>query len=138
MKKYLLDTNALISFLTDRNIKQQKIIAEYFISASNLKLELVVTDIIICELIYVMENIYDIKPGDIHTILKSLNETPGIMFDSYFNFPEIIELWPGKIKDIGDALVSACARRNKTPVLTFDNKFKNQLKELKIPVKNLI
>ncbi len=134
MKKYLIDTNGLISFLTDRNIEQQKIISKYFIDASNLKCELIVLDIVIIELVYVLENVYNIKSNDIHTILKSLKDNPGIGLDSYFDFHEILKLWPDKIKDFGDTVISSYAKKNKISILTFDNKLKKELNRLKIPV----
>jgi predicted nucleic acid-binding protein len=37
VKKYIIDTNALISFVTDRNAAQQQKIAPLFESAANLK-----------------------------------------------------------------------------------------------------
>ena len=37
MKTYILDTNALISFLTDRNLDQQVKIAKVFNDAAKLK-----------------------------------------------------------------------------------------------------
>lgn len=40
MNKYLIDTNCLISFVTDRNPEQQKIISKYFEDAADLKCDL--------------------------------------------------------------------------------------------------
>ena len=37
MKTYIIDTNALISFITDRNIAQQEIIAGIFTNTTRLK-----------------------------------------------------------------------------------------------------
>lgn len=37
MKKYIIDTNALLSFVTDRNAAQQRRIAEIFEGAARLK-----------------------------------------------------------------------------------------------------
>lgn len=41
MKKYIIDTNALISFVTDRNPEQQQKITPLFESAANMKARII-------------------------------------------------------------------------------------------------
>ncbi len=57
MRKYLLDTNALISFLTDRNLKQQKIISPYFKQVAGGQSLITLHLNVITEFVYVMEKI---------------------------------------------------------------------------------
>ena len=37
MTSYIIDTNALLSFVTDRNLKQQEIVSELFERAASLE-----------------------------------------------------------------------------------------------------
>ncbi len=61
-------------------------------------------------------------------MVKDLLKMPQIEFwEGYF--PEIIlELWPHKIKDYGDAVLAAASYNFRIPIYTFDKKFYNQLK----------
>ena len=79
-----------------------------------------------------MAHIYNINNNSIKDILLSLIDTPGIVIMSEFNLNEILKLWPKFIKDYGDALIAACARSKKIPIVTFDKQFIKELSKLKI------
>lgn len=51
MKRVVLDTNVLVSFLTDRNAEQQEQASALFEAASSGKTELVLHQIVITELV---------------------------------------------------------------------------------------
>lgn len=53
MKKYVIDTNALISFVTDRNLKQQQIMKGIFEKASLLKGIILCHSHVLTEFVYV-------------------------------------------------------------------------------------
>ena len=134
MKKYLIDTNCLISFITDRDPGQQRIIAKYFEDASDIKCELVIVDSVITELVYVLEKVYRINIKIISDILHSLIETPGITVHHNFDLSKILKLWPDKIRDYGDAVIASHAIGEKLKVITFDQNFAKQLSECNISV----
>lgn len=62
MKKYIIDTNALISFVTDRNAAQQQVVAPLFEAASRLKCTLVCHQSVVTEFVFVMDKVYG-RPG---------------------------------------------------------------------------
>lgn len=138
MKQLLIDTNCLISYITDRNLLQQKVVAVYFEEAAYFKSEVIIINTVITELVYVLEKVYTLKSAKIREILKALIDTPGIFIDHEFNLEDILELWPQKIKDFGDAVLASCAKQRKIPLLTFDQVLYKQLSQMNIPVTNLM
>ncbi len=138
MKRFLIDTNCIVSYVTDRNLKQQEVITRFFEDAANFKCEIVILNNIITEFIYVLEKIYEIEPNKIREILKALSETPGILIDHKFDLGDVLKLWPQIIKDYGDAVLASYAKQEKIPLLTFDQILFKQLSRNKIPVKNLL
>ena len=54
MKIYLVDTNAVISYLTDRNLDQQSKISVYFEMASQKKCEIIIHFNVLTEVVYVL------------------------------------------------------------------------------------
>jgi len=133
MDKYILDTNTLISYLTDRDLKQQEKISVYFEDAVNFKAELVITDIVINEFVYVLDSVYSIDDEQISEILQSLIKTPGITTSSFFDLTKIFEYWPSKISDYGDGVLSCHAHEINAPIITFDKKLIKEMKKNDIP-----
>jgi hypothetical protein len=58
VKKYIIDTNALIYFVTDRNLNQQEIVAPLFESACRLKCTLVCHQHVLTEFVFVIDKVY--------------------------------------------------------------------------------
>jgi len=133
MNKFIPDTNTIISFITDRNIKQQEIISQFFDDASNGLAELIVTDIVINEFVYVMDTIYKVQPEQISEILRSLISAPGVTIASSFDPVIVLELWPSAITDYGDAILSYHALKLNIPIVTFDQKLIKQMTIRNIP-----
>jgi predicted nucleic-acid-binding protein len=137
MNSYILDTNALISFITDRDKLQQSKIAKYFEEAALINCELIIIDAVINEFVYVLEQVYQVKPADIAEMIKALIKTPGIKLTGSFNIESLLNLWPIKIYDYGDAVLGEFAKTSNLPIITFDKKLIKQLIKEKIPVKKI-
>ena len=114
MKKILIDTNALISFVTDRNLDQQKIVAELIHNAADHKINIIILDNVISELVYVLNTLYNIENKIISQMLKDLDKTTGILIEPYFEINNITDLWPEKIKDYGDAILASYSKKIKS------------------------
>lgn len=133
MREYLVDTNCLVSFITDRNPRQQAVIAKYFENAADLEITLCVIGPVISELVYVLNKIYRVEPEAIARSLRALIETPGIELIDGYHASSILELWPRSIADFGDAVLAAAAREAKYTLLTFDRPLAKALRKLSIP-----
>ncbi|MBI5483680.1 MAG: PIN domain-containing protein [Deltaproteobacteria bacterium] len=131
MKKYILDTNALISFVTDRNPAQQEIVAPLFETASRLKCFLVCHQFVLTEFVFVMDKVYGTPKETINAMLRDLIAMPGIEVRQETDFSALLSYWPSKIADFGDALIAATGKSIKGAIIvTFDEKFKSALKKL--------
>jgi len=79
VKRLLLDTNVLISFLTNRNRAQQDRATELLESAADGHLDLLVHQAVLFELAHVLLNLYGRKPEEVRQILEGLLSLPGVV-----------------------------------------------------------
>lgn len=133
MKKYIIDTNALISFVTDRNPDQQEKIASLFEQAAQIKVFLFVHQHTLTEFIFVMEKVYSIPKKEIAQMISDFIAMPGIEVVNHIDFPLVLSWWPESIPDFGDAVIaSVCKNTKGSMVVTFDRKFMERLKAPKL------
>ena len=138
MKRYVIDTNALISFVTDRNLEQQQKIAPLFESAAQMKAVILCHQHVLTEFIYVMDRVYRVPKDKIGRMIADLMEMPGIEIIQEVDFKTVLSCWPDPIPDFGDALIAAAGKaRSRTMVVTFDRKFATKLKALGINASTL-
>jgi predicted nucleic acid-binding protein len=135
VKRYLVDANLLISFVTDRHSEQQARAARLFEQAAQGKALLLCPHNVLIEFAYVMDKVYRQPKALVRQILADLVAMPGVEVPPEADFAEILALWPEPFGDLGDALIAALARREKkAAVATFDRAFVQALKQLKVAV----
>ena len=133
MKRHtiVIDTNALISFVTDRNKDQQDKIAGLFENAAGLRMSILCPQNVITEFVYVLEKVYNVSKSAIKDMISDFVAMPGIEIVHEVNLKILFSYWPDKIPDYGDAIVaSVCSVRKGAMVATFDRKFGAVLKKL--------
>lgn len=129
MKKYVIDTNALISFVTDRNPKQQRIMKGLLEYASVLKGVILCHHHVLTEFVYVMDKVYQVPKDEIKVMVKDFILLPGIDIIQDIDFKTVFVYWPEVIPDFGDAIVGALCKAHKGSILvTFDQKLIRQIK----------
>jgi len=134
MKIYIIDTNALISFITDRNPSQQELVAKIFKETAKLRAMVLCPQNVLTEFVYVMDKIYKIDKITIQTIIKEFVSMPGIEVIHDINLNILLFYWPERIPDFGDAVVASVCKANKgTIIATFDKKFIISLKNSNLP-----
>ncbi|OHD73838.1 MAG: hypothetical protein A2V99_15135 [Spirochaetes bacterium RBG_16_67_19] len=132
--KHVIDTNCLLSFVTDRNLKQNRRMAAVFERASILEEEVVLVSNVISEFVYVQLSVYKQKEKLVSAMIADLVNHPGVQYHHGF-FPEtILSLWPGFVPDFGDAVIATAAKTLGIPVYTFDLAFRRCLERIAIPV----
>lgn len=128
MKKIILDTNVLISFLTDRNLAQQEKAEEIFAQAAALRTEILCQQEVISEFVYVMNSVYQVSKSEIRSMLLDFADMPGIEIVSGLDLAVVSQLWPAQISDYGDAVIaSLCKKTRDSAVATFDRKLIKEL-----------
>ena len=131
MKRYVIDTNALISFVTDRNPGQQQKVAPLFESAAHLKVAILCHQHVLTEFIYVMDRVYGVPKDEINRMIGDLIVMPGIEAVHEFDFKTVLSCWPDPLPDFGDAVIASVSKTIKgSAIVTFDRKFVAHLKSL--------
>ena len=140
MKNYVvvIDTNVLISFVTDRNPEQQVKTAKLFEKAANLRYLVLCPQNVLTEFVYVLERVYGVSRSLIKKMLTSFIEMPGIEVVHEIDLKILFSLWPDKISEYGDAIIaSVCKARVGSAFVTFDRKLKAALKRHGITVHSI-
>lgn len=124
MKKIVIDTNALISFVTDRNPAQQEKIAGIIEAASRLKVTILCHQNVLTEFVYVMEKVYRVPKDEIHGMVRDLTATPGVEIVHDLDCRTLLSIWPGTFADFGDAILATfCLARKDAALVSFDAGF---------------
>ena len=134
MERILVDANALISFVTDRNLSQQKQIDLLLKQATRGDYELILHQHALTEMIFVLKNLYRIQTNIVAKMMDDLVHQPGTATSNDLDWEDVLKLWPSKVSDLGDAILASAALTNHWKVATFDKSFQNQLNVLKIPL----
>ena len=133
MKKIIIDANALISFVTDRNFDQQGKIAELIGNAGQLKTVVYCPQNAITEFVYVLEKVYAQPASLIRRMVSDLIAMPGVEVVYEVNFRKVLQLWPDIIEDYGDALIVAtCLAIKDAQLATFDKKLISAIKRARL------
>lgn len=137
MKQYIIDTNALLSFVTDRNAVQQAVMTGIFEKVAAAQAIVLCPQNVIAEFVYVMETVYHQPKQSIRAIITDFIAMPGISIVDRTDFEAVLSLWPETLGDFGDAIVAVCARSTKgASIITFDRRFIHRLKACNIPFRD--
>lgn len=138
MKIYVIDTNALISFVTDRNLSQQHKIADLLDEAARLRCTVICPQNALTEFVYVLDKVYGTPKSKIRLMIKDFIALPGVKVIDGVDFELVLQFWPKPLSDFGDAIVASVCRSYQGAVAaTFDRKLINALKKLNIGVASL-
>lgn len=131
MKTLIIDTNALLSFVTDRNPKQQEIVSPLFEMAAGSECILLCHQNVISEFVYVLEKVYRNSKTSINRMVSDFISMPGIEVRDEVNYKVLLNYWPDSISDFGDAIVATLWESNRrASIVTFDRKFIKELEQL--------
>jgi len=131
LNRYVIDTNALISFVTDRKPEQQQKIAPLFEAAAHLKAVIFCHQYVFTEFIYVMDKVYHLPKDEIGRMIADFIQMPGIEVVQELDFNAVLSCWPDPFTDFGDAVVASVGMSKRgAAIVTFDRKFASGLKSL--------
>ena len=129
MKSVLLDTNVLLSFLSDRDLDQQEKAAHLFAAAANREMRIDLHQIVVTEAVYVLTNSYEQSADAVSDVIGSLLALPGVVSVDLAPWRRVLGAWPRPFRDFADAMLAAFAKETRVDaVATFDRRFASSLK----------
>ena len=135
MTSLVLDTNALLSFVTDREPAQQEKVAGLFEKAARAEASLLCPQNVLTEFVYVMHRVYRTEPKLVRTMIVDLLDLPGVVVVNDLNYARLFALWPSRIPEYGDAVIAAvCLAHRGSSVVTFDRRLRSRLRMARVPV----
>jgi predicted nucleic acid-binding protein len=135
VKRIVIDTNMLISFVTDRNKEQQEYALRLFAAALHSHLAIICHQNVMTEFVYVLDKVYGQEHDAINTMLRDLLATPGVEVVNDLDYQKLLDIWPKSCAEYGDAvLLTYCKGRRDVSLATFDHKLINRAKTIGVKV----
>ena len=118
-----LDTNILVRFLVGDDEIQAKKVYNIFKKAESSKNELFVPLLVVLELIWVLESVYEIRRAEILDSISELLLMPILKFEHQSALQQFTSSAQGNRYDLSDLLIAHSAKlQGCKTVLTFDKK----------------
>jgi predicted nucleic-acid-binding protein len=118
-----IDTNILIRFLTGDDELQAKKVYLIFKKAESEKNELFVPLLVVLEMIWVLESVYEVSRKEILDSISDLLLMPILKFDHQSALQQLVHSAQGNKYDLSDLLIAHSAKINGCEtVITFDKK----------------
>jgi len=118
-----IDTNILIRFLTGDDELQAKKVYSIFKKAESEKKELFVPLLVVLEMIWVLESVYEVSRTEILESISDLLLMPVLKFDQQSALQQLVHSTQGNKYDLSDLLIAYSAKINGCEtVITFDKK----------------
>jgi predicted nucleic-acid-binding protein len=131
MKTFIIDTNAMLSYVTDRNLDQQEKVAVLFNQAAGLKCKILCHQHVITEFVYVLDKVYNQSKSSIRQMILDFLQLPGIELKHDVDFSILLRYWPDSITDFGDGVVASLWNEYpEASIVTFDKRFIAELEKI--------
>ncbi len=118
-----IDTNILVRFLVGDDRIQTKKVYTLFKKAEAEKQELLVPLLVVLELIWVLESVYNISREDILDAIRDLLLMPVLKFEHQSALQQFVHNAQGNTYDLADILIAHSAKaQGCDTVITFDKK----------------
>lgn len=118
-----IDTNILVRFLTGDDERQAKKVYSIFKKAESEKIELFVPLLVVLEMIWILESVYETARAEILDAIGDLLLMPIFKFDQQPAIQQFIHSAQGNKYDLSDLLIAHSAKINGCEaVLTFNKK----------------
>ena len=132
MKSVVVDTNVVLSFVTDRDPRQQRAAARLFEDAAKGTLALVLPQVVLVEIVYVLENLYRAPPEQVAGVIEDLLAMPRLAAENEVSWTAVLALWPERVRDFADAVLVAVAKAGGQALASFDRRLTRGLRRFGI------
>lgn len=128
MRSIVVDTNVVLSFVTDRNATQQRAAERLFERAASGAVRTILLQAVLIEIVYVLQNLYKVSPAEIAGLVDDLLAMPNVGVENELPWQEVLDVWPGPIRDLADAVLVTVARLGGHELASFDRKLARALR----------
>lgn len=120
MKRFIIDTNALLRFLLG-DIPDQKVLVEKLLRrAKKSEIVIIVPEIVIFELYFALLKYYHFKKEEIINVLQSVVSADYLQAESKEVFLSALILYKANTISLADCFLAAYAKKEKADLFTFD------------------
>ncbi|MEN6509696.1 MAG: type II toxin-antitoxin system VapC family toxin [Smithella sp.] len=131
MNTCFVDTNLFVRYLTDDDAEKADRVEALLSKASEGKAQLVTSDLILVELIWVLESSYHMKPVEITPMIRAILATPGLQVINGELISRALDHYENMNVDIVDGHIAALMKKlNITDVFSFDRKHLSRIGDL--------
>lgn len=131
MNTCFVDTNLFVRYLTDDDSEKADRVEALLNKASDGKVQLVTSDLILVELIWVLESSYNMKLVEITPMIRAIMATPGLQVINAELISRALDHYENMNVDIVDAHIAALMKKmNITDVFSFDRKHLSRISDL--------
>ena len=131
MNTCFVDTNLFVRYLTDDDAEKADRVEALLSKASEGKAQLVTSDLVLVELIWVLESSYHIKPVEITPMIRAILATPGLQVINGELISRALDHYENMNVDIVDGHIAALMKKlNITDVFSFDRKHLSRIGDL--------
>jgi predicted nucleic acid-binding protein len=113
----LLDTNVLVRHLTGEPTDQARRASVFLRDAQRLD----VPPLIVAELVYVLESVYEQTPTQVAALVRSVLAYPPVEVSDEASLLRAVELYETRSVDFAEAYLAANAERTDGVVVSFDH-----------------
>ena len=137
MKSVVIDTNIVLSFVTDRDERQQQAALRLFEGAAAGTLRLVVPQVVLVEIVYVLENLYRHPASEVAGVIRDLLSMPHVAVENEVPWRAVRALWPRRVRDFAGGVLVAVAKAGGHLVASFDRRLNGSLRRLAVTAHRL-
>ena len=126
---HLVDTNVLVRFLVKDNLPQFEQSKKWFQEAEMGKRKLLISVVVIAEVCYVLESVYNTKRSEIARVLEAFLEQTWFEVE---NREVLLSLWEDYTSGLHfvDSYLIAWSKMNEGGILTFDRQLSKHITHL--------
>ena len=122
----IVDANVILRYLLEDDEKFFEKAESIFDEALNLKVEILLKEVVIAEVVYVLEKFYKVDRKEISQTLKNLITLRGIKTENKNFILKALDIYRGKNLDFVDCIL--CAMSEQYDIETFDKKLNKCIK----------
>lgn len=128
MQKYFLDANFLLRFLLKDNLQQYGITQKYLNQAKAEEIKLILPSLIVAEIVYVLDKLYEFEKVKIVEKVGVIINTPYIETEERLSLQQALLTYLHSPLHFADCYLYERSKNANGEVLTFDKDFKKLLK----------